>query len=306
MARIVFMGTPDFALPSFRALLRTQQVAAVVTQPDRPAGRRRQLRASPVKRLAMSRGIPTHQPRRVGSAESLAWLRELKPDALVVAAYGQILPQSLLDLPPYGAINVHASLLPRWRGAAPIQAAIREGDATTGATIMLMDAGLDTGAILSQREIAISNDAIGAELHDNLAQLGADLLAETLPRYFNGDIQPIAQDNSLATYAPSLKREQGRIDWTRTAAEIERQIRAYTPWPGSYALWDDAPLKIHAGGVMAGTARPGRVIDLNGAVAIGTAKGLFRPLELQLPGKRRLAVSDFVNGHSAFVGAQLA
>ena len=305
MAKIVFMGTPDFALPSLRGLLKTQQVIAVVTQPDRPAGRRRKMRASPVKLLAQEAGIPLHQPTRIGSDESLRWLRRLDADAIVVAAFGQILPQRILDLPRLGAINVHASLLPRWRGAAPIQAAIKAGDPVTGATIMLMDAGLDTGAILSQRETAIGSDETGASLHDKLAALGADLLVETLPGFFSGDIHATPQDDADATYAPSIKREEGQINWQLNAAEIERTARAYTPYPGSFTSWKGSVLKIHGGFVKAGKAAPGQVVMREGVVAIGAGDALYCPTIVQLAGKRRSAIADFVNGYGDFVGAQL-
>lgn len=306
MARIVFMGTPDFALPTLRRLLAMGEVVAVATQPDRPAGRRRKLRPSPVKRLALEAGIPLHQPKRIGSPESVNWLSALNADAFIVAAYGQILPQRLLDLPRHGAINVHASLLPRWRGAAPIQAAIKAGDEISGITIMLMDAGLDTGPILSRRQLTIAVDETGGSLHDKLADLGADLLVETLPGFFRGAVKATAQDSSAATYAPSIKREEGRINWRLGAAEIERTLRAYNPYPGCFTTWNGSLLKIHAGVVKSGNAEPGTVVQCDGIIAIGAGDALYCPTELQLAGKRRASIAQFVNGYPDFIGAQLS
>lgn len=305
MARIVFMGTPDFALPSLRQLIAVQEVAAVVTQPDRPAGRSKRLRESPVKQLATSAGIPTLQPRRIREPEVMELLAELNADLFVVVAFGQILPQAALDLPARGALNVHASLLPRWRGAAPIQAAIRAGDEESGVTIMLLDAGLDTGPILSRRALALAPDETGQSLHDQLAVLGADLLCRTLPRFLAGDIKPQAQDDTRATYAPRIKKRDGRIDWTRPAAEIDRLARAFTPWPGAFTDWQGKQLKLVAGRAGEGSLPAGQVAELNGQLAIGTGAGLYLPSALQLAGKKQLHVADFVNGYREFVGARL-
>jgi methionyl-tRNA formyltransferase len=305
MAKIVFMATPDFAAPSLQALIATHDVVAVVTQPDRQAGRNRALRESPVKRLALAANIPVIQPQRIRDEASIVELKSWKADVYVVAAFGQILPQAVLDLPRRGAVNVHASLLPRWRGAAPIQAAIRAGDPVSGITIMLVDAGLDTGPLLSKRAIPLAADETGQSLHDKLALLGAELLVETLPRYLGGEIQPQAQDESQATYAPQIKKEDGNIDWTRPAAEIERLVRAFRPWPGTFTRWNGAQLKIVAGYQGDGEAGLGQVVERDGAIAIGTGDGLYFPTELQLAGKRPLHVSDFVNGYADFVGARL-
>ena len=305
MAKIVFMGTPDFAVPSLNALTKSFDVVGVVTQPDRPAGRNKRVRESPVKRIARAAGIPVIQPRRVREGESIDALRAWEADVHVVAAYGQILPQALLDLPANGTINVHASLLPRWRGAAPIQAAIRAGDRESGITIMLVDAGLDTGPTLAKRALLLTSDETGQSLHDKLAALGAELLVDSLPRYLSGDIAPQAQDESLATYAPRIRKEEGRIDWTSSAAAIERLVRAFTPWPGTYTCWKGAQLRILAGYAGEGSAEAGRVIDIDGSIAIGAGEGLYFPTMLQLAGKRRLQVSDFVNGYRDFAGARL-
>ncbi len=305
MAKIVFMGTPAFALPSLTALLDSHQVVGVVTQPDRRAGRSQRLRESPVKALALEAGLPLIQPERVRERAAIEALRSWAADLHVVAAYGQILPQVLLDLPSYGTVNVHASLLPRWRGAAPIQAAIKAGDCESGATIMLLDAGLDTGPLLAKRALPLAPDETGQSLHDKLSLLGAELLVETLPRYLSGEIEPRPQDDSQATYAPRIKKEDGRIDWTCSAQSIERFVRAFTPWPGAYTRWAGVPLRILAGHHGAGSAESGRVIEQDGNIAIGTGDGLYFPTTLQAPGKRRLRVSDFANGYSDFAGARL-
>ncbi len=305
MARIVFMGTPAFALPSLRQLIPAHDVIAVVTQPDRPAGRNKRLKQSPVKQLAASDGIPILQPRRIREPEALDMLADLDADLFVVVAFGQILPQALLDLPRQGALNVHASLLPRWRGAAPIPAAIRAGDTESGVTIMLLDAGLDTGPLLSRQAVTLARDETGQSLHDGLAVLGADLLSQTVPRYLAGDIRPQAQDDALATHAPQLKKSDGRIDWTRPAAEIERLARAFTPWPGAFTEWQGKQLKVVAGREGEGNLPPGQVADHKGTIAIGTGAGVYLPSELQMAGKKRLPVSDFVNGYREFVGARL-
>ncbi len=305
MAKIVFMGTPDFAAPSLNALMESQDLIGVVTQPDRPAGRNKGLRESTVKQLARSAGIPIIQPRRIREEGAIEALRAWKADVHVVAAYGQILPQSVLDLPACGTVNVHASLLPRWRGAAPIQAAIRAGDRESGVTIMLVDAGLDTGPTLAKRARSLANEETGQSLHDKLSVLGAELLVETLPRYLSGEIEPQAQDNSLATYAPQITKEEGRIDWTRSASEIERLVRAFTPWPGTHTFWSGRQLRILAGHAGDGVAEAGRVVDVGGSLAIGTGRGLYFPRTLQLAGKRRLPVADFLNGYREFARARL-
>ena len=304
MARVVFMGTPAFAVLALRQLIENHDVIGVVTQPDRPAGRKRQVQVSPVKQVAVEARIPVFQPEKLRRQEAIEELRRWPADVYVVAAFGQILPQAVLDIPPHGSINIHASLLPRWRGAAPINAAIRAGDSETGITIMKMDAGLDTGPILSQRAIAIAPDETAETLHDKLSALGGDLLIETLPVYLSGEIKPIPQDDSLATLAPRINKEEGHIDWTQPADAIERTMRAFTPWPGTYAFWNGRQLKIHAGTVGNGSAEPGRVVERNG-IAIGTGAGLFYPTRVQLEGKSAVSIKDFARGYPAFVGATL-
>lgn len=305
MTAIVFMGTPDFAVPTLQKLVEHFDVIGVVTQPDRPAGRNRQLQQSPVKQLALAHKIPVFQPDKLRRPDALAALKQWTADVYVVAAYGQILPQEVLDIPPYGSLNVHASLLPRWRGAAPIQAAIRAGDTETGITIMKMDAGLDTGPILTQRSVAITSDETGQSLHDKLALVGGQLMVETLPAYIHGDIQPQSQDDQAYTYAPMIKKEEGHIDWQQSALMIERLVRAFYPWPGTYALWNDQPVKILAGRADSGHAKPGTVVEKNSEIAIGTGDGLFYPTQLQLSGRNALPVEAFVRGRPDFVTAFL-
>ena len=306
MADIVFMGTPDFAVPVLRALIEQHRVLSVITQPDRPAGRKRQLQQSPVKQVALEHGIPVFQPEKIRRPEAIEELKQWQPDVYVVAAFGQILPQTVLDIPPHGSLNVHASLLPRWRGAAPIQAAIRTGDKETGITIMKMDAGLDTGPILTQRALRIMPDETGQSLHDRLAAIGADLLVATLPGYLDGTIKPQPQNDSRATYAPTLKKEEGQIDWTQDAAAIERQIRAYTPWPGTFTTWQDKQLKILSAATGSGSAQPGTVTATeNGEVAIGTGDGLLYPHQVQLAGRSATTIAEFVNGHPALINSRL-
>jgi methionyl-tRNA formyltransferase len=305
MATVVFMGTPDFAVPTLNALIQHHQVLGVVTQPDRPAGRGGQIQLSPIKQLALAHNIPVFQPEKLRRQEAIEELKQWQPDVYVVAAFGQILPQSVLDIPPHGSVNVHGSLLPRWRGAAPIHAAIRAGDAETGITIMKIDAGLDTGPMLTKRAIPIAPDETGQSLHDKMALLGAELLVETLPGYLSGAIQPQPQDDSLATFAPQIEKEEGHINWTQDAASIERLVRAFTPWPGTFTFWQGKQLKIHAGTTAAGSAQSGQVIDVAGNVAIGTGEGLFLPAEVQLQGKKRVSIADFVNGYGDFIGAIL-
>ena len=250
--RIVFMGSPAFALPTLETLVRSYPIVGVVTQPDRPAGRGQALTPPPVKVLAQSLGIPFIQPNRL--KEPAAWdqLQAWQPDLIVVAAFGQILRQNVLDLPPLGPINVHASLLPRWRGAAPIQAALLNGDVTTGVTIMKMDAGVDTGAIISQREIQIDPADNSETLSARLAKVGASLLAETLPAYLRGEVLPRPQPEEGVSRASMISKEDGLLDFNLPAAALERRARAFYPWPGTYFQWLGAPLKVHRAHVAAG------------------------------------------------------
>jgi methionyl-tRNA formyltransferase len=296
--RIVFMGSPEFAAPSLRLLAQNYPVVGVVTQPDRPSGRGQTLTASPVKRLALELGLPLIQPVRLRQPEAMEQLRQWSPDLIVVAAFGQILRSEVLDLPPLGCLNVHASLLPRWRGAAPISAAILAGDALTGVTIMRMDPGIDTGPILSQRAEAIRPDDTTATLSQRLAVLGAELLLETLPGYLSGEIQPQAQDDALATYAPMLKKEDGILDFGRPALELERQVRAFQPWPGAYMEWSNGPLKVLKAAVDEATqvTSPGKRLVHHGLPAVQTARGLLLLEEVQPAGKRPMSGKAFLQG----------
>lgn len=305
MAKVVFMGTPDFAVPTLKALLDHHDVIGVVTQPDRPVGRKQEITPPPVKRLAVSAGLPVLQPERIRRPEAIAELRKWQPDVCVVTAFGQILPQEVLDLSPFGALNVHASLLPRWRGAAPIQAAIRYGDKKTGVTIMKMDAGLDTGPMLSQATIAILPDETGQSLHDKLAVLGAELLISTLPGYLSGSIQPQPQPGDGVTYAPPIRKEEGEINWAHDAESIELLVRAFAPWPGTYTFWKGRQVKIISGRAGRGKAEPGCVVESEGRIGIGTVDGVFLPEQVQLEGKKAVSIDDFVRGHNDFVGAYL-
>jgi methionyl-tRNA formyltransferase len=305
MAKIVFMGTPDFAVPALRALIAAHDVIGVVTQPDRPAGRSRQIQISPVKAAALEHGIPVFQPEKLRRPEAVDTLRQWQADLYVVAAFGQILPQSVLDIPAHGAINIHASLLPRWRGAAPIQAAIRAGDAETGITIMKMDAGLDTGPILSQRALSIAPDETGQSLHDKLARLGGELLIETLPAYLNGAIQPQPQEDSLATFAPRIEKDEGRINWAEPAIAIERTVRAFTPWPGTFTTWKGRLLKILAAEAISGNGQPGMVLEHKDQLVVGTGEGLLMPTRLQLEGRGAVSAADFRRGYADVIGARL-
>ncbi len=297
MTKIIFMGSADFSLPILRKLAENYSITAVVTQPDRPSGRGQTLTPPPVKILAQELGLECFQPPKLRAPESFAKLSAWNPDLIVVAAYGQILRQNVLDLPPLGCINVHASLLPRWRGAAPIQAALLHGDKISGITIMKMDAGIDTGEILSQRELEIFANDNAQSLTIRLAKLGADLLIETLPRYLRGEIIPIAQDSSLATYAPMLKKEDGLLDFSRSVFELERHVRAFYPWPGSYILWNEQPLRITQAQVEPDpNATPGKRVVINKKPALGARDGWLVIEQLQPAGKKVMTGDVFLRG----------
>ncbi len=295
--RIVFMGSPDFAAVALKRLAQDFNVVGVVTQPDRRAGRGKKLVSPPVKIIADELGIPTIQPRRVRDDESMDALRRFAPDLIVVAAYGQILRPELLQLPPLGCINIHGSLLPRWRGAAPIQASILAGDAETGITIMLMDEGIDTGDMLSKRALPITDDDTAGTLFDKLAPLGAELLVETLPKYLSGELKPQPQPEEGATYTKMLRKEDGRLDFSQTAEELERRIRAFSPWPGTFFEWDGAPLKVHRARVD-GRKSPGIGIKLTveGVPAVGTAEGVLVLDQIQPAGKKPMDGKSFLAG----------
>lgn len=308
MVKVVFMGTPEFAVPSLQKLIQTQAVVGVVTQPDRPAGRGRQLRPSPVKTAAENAGIPLYQPKSLRSEESAAPLRNWQPDVIVVAAFGQILRPHVLNLPVHGCINVHASLLPRWRGASPIQHALMAGDQETGITLMRMDEGLDTGPMYCQESLPIFPDDTAATLHDRLAELGANLLGRHLDGIISGQIEADPQDDALATYAPLIKKEAGQLDWQRSSDELDRHVRAMTPWPGAFTTWQGHPVKILACQPTVETlssGRPGQIFTRKDAVLVQTGDGSLRLDSLQLAGKKAMNVADFIHGRPDFVGAIL-
>lgn len=290
------MGSPEFALPTLRALALQYEVVGVVTQPDREAGRGRGLTPPPVKSLALELGIPVMQPVKLRQPEAMEELRRFAPELVVVAAFGQILKPEVLDLPSHGCLNVHASLLPRWRGAAPIHAAILHGDRETGVTIMRMDPGLDTGPILSQRALQIGEGETAGELYGRLATLGAELLIETLPGYLAGRIIPQAQPEEGVTYAPMLKKDEGLLDFTRTAEELSRRVRAFQPWPGTHFEWKGGLLKVLRAHAEEGSAGAGEMLVHRGQPAVGTGAGLLVLDELQPAGKKPMNGKAFLAG----------
>ena len=290
------MGSPDFSLPTLRALADHYQVVGVVTQPDRESGRGRGLKPPPVKVLAQELNLPVMQPEKLRQPEAMEQLRHWNPDLIVVAAFGQILKKDVLYLPRFGCINVHASLLPRWRGAAPINAAILHGDRETGITIMKMDVGLDTGPMLTQRSVPITRDDTAGSVFETLSKLGADLLIETLPGYLSGKIEPVPQTEEGMTYAPMLKKEEGQLDFTRPADELERRVRAFNPWPGAFMDFDGALLKVHRAHVGQGQAEAGQRLIYEGQPAVGAANGLLVMDEVQPAGKKSMSGKSFLAG----------
>ena len=308
MSRIVFMGTPDFAVPVLEALTRTtHKLVGVYTRPDQPAGRGKQLHASPVKRLGEKHGLPIFQPPTLRKPEFAAPLRELAPDVIIVAAYGLILPPDVLAFPPHGCINTHASLLPLYRGAAPIVAAILAGDPETGITLMQMDAGLDTGAILAQRAIPIAADDTTGTLTPKLADLAAVLMIEKLPGLLTGEIVPQPQDDAHGTIFKTIRKEDGLIDWALPAIEIERRIRAFNPWPSAFTFWNNLQLKVLRAQVATAkiSGEPGRLVQTQDEIAVVTGAGTLLLSEVQMAGKRAMSAREFARGQREFVGSYL-
>jgi methionyl-tRNA formyltransferase len=306
--KIVFAGTPEFAAMALAQLIKHEhQVVAVYTQPDRPAGRGRKLLPSPVKQIALDNHIAVEQPESFKKDPAVIdKLRSYAPDVMIVAAYGLLLPQSVLNIPTYGCLNIHASLLPRWRGAAPIQRAILAGDPETGITIMQMDAGLDTGDMLLKRPLLISDRCTAGDLHDQLAALGSMAILQTLDDLVANKLHPQQQDSALATYAKKLDKHEAWIDWSQTAQQIDRQIRAFNPWPVAQTQIDDKVLRLRKTQVLdiASNAMPGTIIHVSHeGIDVACGEGQLRLLDGQLPGGKPLGVNDLLNGHAALFAA---
>ena len=308
--KIIFAGTPEFAAVALRALLASEhEVCAVYTQPDRPAGRGRKLTAGPVKQAALDSDVPVYQPLTLRDADVQGELAAHGADVMVVVAYGLILPVEVLEAPRYGCINIHASLLPRWRGAAPIQRAIIAGDTESGVTIIQMDAGLDTGAMLEKRSCKISTEECGGQLHDRLAALGAEAVLSTLSKISDGTVSGEVQDDALSCYASKIDKKEALVDWNRSAVEIRRLVSAFNPWPVAYTLlpdgrrlrlWQAVAIPNEGGSV------PGTVVEANKAgIDIATGNGILRLLQVQLPGGRQVSSSDFLNAYALKISAQL-
>ncbi|AXO90652.1 methionyl-tRNA formyltransferase [Pseudomonas sp. K1(2024)] len=295
--RIVFAGTPEFAAEHLKALLDSPyQIVAVYTQPDRPAGRGQKLMPSPVKQLAVAHDIPVLQPPTLRNAEAQAELAALAPDLMVVVAYGLILPQAVLDIPRLGCINSHASLLPRWRGAAPIQRAVEAGDAESGVTVMRMEAGLDTGPMLLKVTTPISADDTGGSLHDRLAQMGPGAVVHAIAGLADGSLHGDVQDDALATYAHKLNKDEARLDWNRPAQELERLIRAFNPWPVCHSTLDGETVKVLGATLSTGQGAPGEILSASkDGLVVACADGALSLSRLQLPGGKALAFSDLFN-----------
>ena len=295
--RIVFAGTPEFAAEHLKALLDTpHQIVAVYTQPDRPAGRGQKLMPSPVKQLAAQHGLPVLQPPTLRAPEAQAELAALQPDLMVVVAYGLILPQAVLDIPRLGCINSHASLLPRWRGAAPIQRAVQAGDAESGVTVMQMEAGLDTGPMLLKVSTPISAEDTGGSLHDRLARLGPPAVVEAIAGLAAGTLKGEVQDDALATYAHKLSKDEAKLGWSRPAVELERAVRAFDPWPVCHTTLNGEPLKVWAARLGEGQGEPGKILDASrDGLLVGCGEGSLLLTRVQLPGGKPLAFADLFN-----------
>jgi len=296
--RIVFIGTGDIGVPTLQALLKSEhEVVGVVTQPDKPVGRAQLVEPPPIKKALSATGIPVLQPARIKDRQAIEEIRAFKPDVIVVMAYGQILPREVLEIPKIASLNLHASLLPRWRGAAPIQAAIAAGDIESGITVMYIDEGLDTGDILLQRRIDILPADTGGSLHDRLAKIAPEALLESLELLAEEGAPRIPQDNALATYASKLRREDGKIDWTDPAEAIERKIRAFDPWPGAFMEFDGRKLKVFSAVIVGLCGMPGEILLSEKELVVAAGEGALSLGEVQPEGKRRMSAAEFLRGH---------
>lgn len=299
--KLIFAGTPEFAVPALAALIAAgHEIVLVLTQPDRPAGRGMKLKASPVKELALQHGIPVYQPETLKTPASQAPVAAVNADVMIVAAYGLILPQTVLDMPRRGCLNIHASLLPRWRGAAPIQRAIQTGDAETGVTIMQVVLALDAGAMLKKAAIPITENDTAQTLHDALAAVGGKLLVETLDEL--DSLTPQPQDEALVTYAEKLRKDEAALDWRQPAAQLSRQVRAFNPFPVAQAAMDDEPWKVWFARAVPGQGAPGEIVGLLSGIDVACGQDVLRIEELQKPGGRRLAWKDFLAGTQLKLG----
>jgi methionyl-tRNA formyltransferase len=305
--RIVFMGSPDFAVPTLRALLAAEEVVAVVTQPDKPAGRGRKVEKPPVKVVAEEAGVPVWQPKTLRNDEALAELRRLAPDVCVVVAYGKILPQAILDVPRLGCLNVHGSLLPAYRGAAPIQWALIHGERETGVTIMKLDAGMDTGPMLLWRKVAIGEEDTAGSLATRLAAIGAELMVVAIERLQGGHLVETPQDHAAATLAPRLTKDHGRLDFGRSARELRNLSRGVDPWPGAFAILEGEPLKLWGAREVEGAGDPGTVLGVDrDGLLVACAQGAVAFAEAQLPGRKRMPVAALVAGRPIPAGTRLS
>lgn len=306
--KIIFMGTPDFAVNTLREIIQAgNEVTCVVTQPDKPRGRGKEMQSPPVKEYAVSQNLPVFQPVRIKEAECVEQLRSYEADLIVVVAFGQILPQEILDMPKYGCINVHASLLPKYRGAAPIQWAVIKGEKISGVTIMQMDAGLDTGDMIAKTQVILDPQETGGSLHDRLAQAGAVLCVETIEKIKNHTVKKEGQDDSLSCYAKMLQKQMGNIDWTQDAETIERLIRGLNPWPSAYTHVNGKTLKIWKASVREDIpdVEPGQVKRIGGELFVQTGKGSLSLQEVQLEGKKRMLIDEFLRGKSIASGTMM-
>ena len=304
------MGTPEFAVPALDALIRSEhEIVGVFAQPDEPAGRGRSVVSPPVKKLALQHRLTVHQPPSLRRSCELDRLASLSPDVVVIAAYGKILPESFLQVAPHGCLNIHASLLPRHRGPSPIAAAILAGDEVTGVTIMIVTKVMDTGPVLTQRQIPILPHDTTGSLFQKLSGLGAELLMDTLPQWLDGKLIPQPQDGEKATYSKMIAKEDGLIDWHRPAVELWRRVRAFQPWPGCYTTWQGRTVKIIEAVPLSGEGTPGQVVAIshepNAPVGVHTGEGVLGLVQVQLEGKRAMSTEDFIRGQRDFMGAQL-